>query len=96
MDEEVGIEGWERVYLRLELDHEKGRFRFSRDGTAWQDIGPVLDATRLSDEHAELQLGSLRLDQGFTGAFIGVCVQDLSGVGKHADFDYFAYWEHEA
>jgi hypothetical protein len=27
----------------------------------------------------------------FTHAFVGMCVQDLSGTRKHADFDYFAY-----
>lgn len=94
LDADITIEGWARVYLRLELDHAQAQFLFSRDGAEWQKIGPVLDATHMSDEHAEMMIGSVMLDQGFTGAFIGVCVQDLSGAGKHADFDYFAYWEH--
>jgi len=27
----------------------------------------------------------------FTGAFSGLCCQDLSGERLHADFDYFEY-----
>ncbi|MCT1402961.1 hypothetical protein M4D81_28610 [Paenibacillus sp. p3-SID867] len=38
---------------------------------------------QLSDEY-EAKLG-------FTGAFIGLCAQDLSGMMKQADFDYFKY-----
>lgn len=45
------------------------------------DIGPVLDASRLSDDYGD----RLR----FTGAFVGVCAQDLSGTGAVADFDRF-------
>jgi len=30
---------------------------------------------------------------GFTGMFVGVACQDLSGRRKHADFDYFLYEE---
>ncbi|GGH35130.1 hypothetical protein GCM10008013_41260 [Paenibacillus segetis] len=29
----------------------------------------------------------------FTGNFVGICVQDLSGMGKHAGFDYVYYSE---
>ncbi|MCX7739824.1 MAG: hypothetical protein N2047_02230 [Meiothermus sp.] len=28
---------------------------------------------------------------GFTGTFIGLCAQDLSGARLPADFDYFTY-----
>jgi xylan 1,4-beta-xylosidase len=30
---------------------------------------------------------------GFTGAFLGICCQDLSGRRRHADFDWFEYTE---
>jgi xylan 1,4-beta-xylosidase len=49
-------------------------------------IGPVFDASILSDEcggHA--QHGS------FTGAFVGVACSDLNGLVKKAVFDYFVY-----
>jgi xylan 1,4-beta-xylosidase len=47
----------------------------------WRIIGPVLDATKISDDYGS----TLR----FTGAMIGICVQDLSGNRWTADFDYF-------
>ena len=31
----------------------------------------------------------------FTGAFVGVACQDMSGAALHADFDYFEYVERE-
>ena len=29
----------------------------------------------------------------FTGAFVGMACQDMSGAGDHADFDWFEYVE---
>jgi xylan 1,4-beta-xylosidase len=50
-----------------------------------------LDATVLSDEHAdEFHDGQLRL-LGFTGAMLGLWVQDLDGSGVHADFAHATY-----
>jgi xylan 1,4-beta-xylosidase len=52
----------------------------------WQAIGPVLDASILSDEcggHAE--------HGSFTGAFVGVAASDLNGTAMPADFRYFDY-----
>jgi xylan 1,4-beta-xylosidase len=34
-----------------------------------------------------------RYRANFTGAFVGMACHDLSGQGKHADFDYFEYVE---
>jgi xylan 1,4-beta-xylosidase len=31
----------------------------------------------------------------FTGAFVGVCCQDLAGTRRSADFDYFMYRERD-
>ena len=31
----------------------------------------------------------------FTGAFVGVACQDMSGAARHADFDWFEYREGE-
>jgi xylan 1,4-beta-xylosidase len=79
--------------LELELApgpvHLKGHMRggelqfFYRQGeeAEWQPFGPVLDATVLSDEY--------KVEVKFTGAFAGVCVQDLTGRRLHADFDWF-------
>jgi xylan 1,4-beta-xylosidase len=78
-----------RVYLRGELDEMVLRFWYSEDARNWHPLGGAEDATTLSDEHTTLGLG-------FTGAFVGMCVQDLTGQGRAADFDYFEYAEYAA
>lgn len=88
VEKEVPVEGWERIFLGFDLDYEKLSFRYSRDGAAWSRIGWEMDASILSDEHA--------VPCGFTGAFVALCCQDLSGSGLHADFDFLAYVEREA
>lgn len=93
LEQEVSVEGWGRVYMKLSLDYEQARFYYSANGSSWTAIGPILDAGRMSDENVEAKRGGLLLDQGFTGAFIGICVQDLGGTRKHADFDYLTYDE---
>ena len=77
---QLAINGWPRVFLRARIDRERLRFSASPDREEWQFIGPVLDASKLSDDYA----------QGFTGAMIGLCAQDLSGNRLHADFEYFS------
>lgn len=79
----VSAEGWERCYLKVIVDYERVQFYCSPNGSDWQAVGPVLDLGQLSDEYE----GKL----GFTGTFVGLCAQDLSGTFKHADFDYFRY-----
>lgn len=72
------------IYLKAEVDYEKLQFYYSLNGEQWMTIGTVLDMSILSDEYP---------DWGFTGAFVGLCCQDLSGSRLHADFDYFEYVE---
>jgi xylan 1,4-beta-xylosidase len=31
----------------------------------------------------------------FTGAFVGMCCQDMTGIRRSADFDYFEYRERQ-
>jgi xylan 1,4-beta-xylosidase len=83
------VEGWERCHLRAVVEREELQFFYSCDGRDWKSIGPVLDASRLSDEYCHPVLA-------FTGAFVGLCAQDLSGRNRAADFDYFEYIEEEA
>jgi len=89
----VSIEGWTRCCLKAEINHETLQFFYSADGLEWLPVGGTLDASVISDENAEWVKDGIALDQGFTGAFLGLCVQDLSGRRKHADFDYFTYRE---
>jgi xylan 1,4-beta-xylosidase len=76
---QVAINGWKRIYLRAELDRERLQFGGSPDGKAWQPVGPLFDASKLSDDYC----------QGFTGAMIGLCAQDVGGTHAVADFDCF-------
>ncbi|HLK93549.1 MAG TPA: glycoside hydrolase family 43 protein [Polyangia bacterium] len=73
-----------RVWLRGRLDRERLELECSADGQVWRRVGPVLDATLLSDERTSRGLG-------FTGAFVGLAAQDLAGRGCVADFDYLDY-----
>jgi xylan 1,4-beta-xylosidase len=73
-----------RVWLRGELQGGVLQLSFSTDGSSYRPVGSNLDATILSDEMASKGLG-------FTGAFVGVCVQDLEMRQCTADFDFFEY-----
>ncbi|MNP86348.1 hypothetical protein D3C76_1865290 [compost metagenome] len=55
----------------------------------------MLDAAKLSDEYATVSADGVFTSWGFTGTFVGLCAQDLSGRRKHADFDYFSVQEHD-
>ncbi|WP_055585401.1 family 43 glycosylhydrolase [Streptacidiphilus griseoplanus] len=78
--------------LRLGLDLDGSELRFRHDtGAGWRPIGPVLDATVLSDEHAEESDGGEIRALGFTGAFVGLWAWDLAGGGHPADFDQATY-----
>jgi xylan 1,4-beta-xylosidase len=75
-----------RVVLAAELRGSELRFSYATDGAPLQPLGGVEDATTLSDEHTTMGIG-------FTGAFVGMCAQDLTGRRLAADFDYFDYAE---
>ena len=85
LDKEICIAGWEVCHLQVRVDYDKLQFYYSRDGHHWLKLGPVFDASKLSDEHCQ--------EGKFTGAMVGLCCQDLTGRRKHADFDYFEYRE---
>ena len=85
MEEDIEMNELRSIHLRVEVDYEKLQFYYSPDEKEWIKVGPTLDATILSDENPKLM--------GFTGAFVGLCCQDLLYNSKHADFDYFEYRE---
>jgi len=87
---DVTVEGWERIHLRAEVDDDRLRFSFGPDGRAWTPIGPVLDASKLSDEYC-----AKPFEGAFTGAFAGIACQDSTGRRIAADFDWFEYVERE-
>jgi len=80
-DSQIPVNGWKQFYLRAVIDAPSLQFSASPDGTAWQNIGPVLDASKLSDDYGQYL--------HFTGAMAGICAQDLNNRTALADFDYF-------
>ncbi len=77
------------IHLRVEVDFERLIFGYSFDGENWTWLREQFDASILSDEASAPGLPN------FTGAFVGVCCQDSSGLGRPADFDYFDYEERD-
>ena len=72
------------VRLAVSVDHAKLQFACALDG-AWREVGPVLDASLLSDEAGAGE------HRSFTGAFVGMFAFDTSGRGLAADLRYFEY-----
>ena len=74
------------VWLRACVTGAELRFSWSNDGENWNEIPVVLDQSLLSDE-----AGFDGAEQ-FTGAFVGMTCNDLTGMRKHADFEFFSYY----
>lgn len=87
LDAEIPLPATGPVELRLSLNHTEIQFFYAVEDGNWREIGPALESKILSDDYDHL---------GFTGAFVGICAQDISGTGKYADFQYFKYLEAES
>jgi len=72
----------------VEVDYERLRFAYRIAGD-WEFLPELFDASILSDEATGP--GSAN----FTGAFVGMACQDVSGTARPADFDYFDYRQRE-
>ncbi|MEU0811624.1 glycoside hydrolase family 43 protein [Streptomyces sp. NPDC005970] len=89
-DPAIPLEPGRPVVLHAALDVPVLRFSYDT-GEGLRTLPLELDATVLSDEHAdEFHDGQLRV-LGFTGAMLGLWAQDLDGAGVHADFAYATY-----
>ena len=75
-----------KVKLALEVRGPSLQFFHALEGEPLEKIGPVLDASILSDE-----CGGHQAHGSFTGAFVGMACSDLNGTALHADFDTFTY-----
>ena len=73
------------IELRVEVDEERLYFGYRWSGHDWRWFPQPFDASILSDEASAPGLPN------FTGAFVGMACQDLSGTARHADFDFFEY-----
>ena len=76
------------VALCVDVDHEVLRFGYRvGNADAWTWLDATFAADLLSDEATIAGLPN------FTGTFVGMACQDVSGAGKPADFRYFHYDE---
>lgn len=79
IESQIDVSHWPRVYLKAIIHDEHLQFYASADGAQWHVFPVICDFTKLSADYAG----------GFTGAFAGLCAQDLRGTHMCADFDYF-------
>ncbi|HEY5807098.1 MAG TPA: glycoside hydrolase family 43 protein [Povalibacter sp.] len=85
----ISIPEGKAVQLRVEVDFERLRFAYRLEGEHWQWLPEQFDASILSDEATQPGMPN------FTGTFVGMACQDMSGAAKHADFDFFEYRERD-
>ncbi len=89
--ERIEITGANKVYMKCDFKGAELQFWYKLDDGEWQKIGPVLDGSILSDDYVDNIQVMYRAC--FTGAFVGMCCQDLTNQEKTADFEYFQYEE---
>ncbi|UNI17725.1 Xylan 1,4-beta-xylosidase [Purpureocillium takamizusanense] len=86
----VALPGAGKVKLALSVRGRELQFYYAVPGQDEEGklhkIGPVLDASIVSDE-----CGGHQAHGSFTGAFVGVACSDLNGEATEARFDYFTY-----
>jgi len=75
-----------KVKLALTIRGRELQFFYALEGEELKKIGPVYDASVLSDE-----CGGHLVHGSFTGAFVGMACSDLNGTVLPAKFDYFVY-----
>ncbi|KAK0732273.1 glycoside hydrolase family 43 protein [Lasiosphaeris hirsuta] len=77
-----------KVRLAVTVRGKELQFYYSlrEEGEELKKIGPVFDASIVSDE-----CGGHQLHGSFTGAFVGVAASDINGTAAEAKFDYFVY-----
>jgi len=91
LEEPINVSLHKRLYLKAVIDHADLQFYYAVKSNEWQAIGTTQDASILSDDY--VRDGSSRYRPAFTGMFVGICCQDLTGHGHPADFDWFEYAE---
>lgn len=75
------------VWLNVYINYDEARLSYGVSEGHLEELPLVLDYSYLSDEAAG------GAGTNFTGAFVGMCCQDLTGTRQHADFGYFDYIE---
>ena len=80
------------VFLKIRVERNDLFFYYSLDNQNWSSIGGKYDASIISDDYVRGD-GRHEYAAAFTGAFIGMTCQDLTGMRLNADFDWFKYKE---
>jgi xylan 1,4-beta-xylosidase len=85
----IAIPPGKPVSLRVEVDYERLHFAYRVESADkdWRWLPQQFDASILSDEACAPGTPN------FTGAFVGMACQDMSGTARPADFDSFEYKE---
>lgn len=78
------------IKLAVTVNREQAQFYFALSDEVLQAIGLPTKADHLSDDYIR-ECGGMP----FTGAFVGICAQDLDDHTSFADFSYFNYQEKE-
>lgn len=73
------------VWLRASVVRSELTFSWAMDGKNWKTIPVTLDQSLLSDE------AGMDDAEQFTGAFVGMACNDLTGMRRPADFEFFSY-----
>lgn len=81
------------IFLKAALNGIHMQFFYAIEEGVWIQAGSLLNAGILSDDY--IREGGTRYRPAFTGAFVGICCQDLTGNFHPAFFDWFRYEEGE-
>jgi xylan 1,4-beta-xylosidase len=77
------------IELRADVDYERVHFGYRVGAGEWKWAPLHFDASIVSDEAGP------PVYPNFTGAFLGICCQDLAGTRRPADIEFFEYQERE-
>lgn len=77
----ISISAYKKVILKMKLNGVKVSFYYKLGDESERIVGQIEDASFMSDEACE--------EGWFTGLMCGICCQDLTGMRKYADFDWF-------
>ncbi len=83
LEKDIALPNDQPIYLKAVIHDHLLQFYYRLDTDEWQQIGEKIDIGHLSDDDSDYVR--------FTGTFVGMAAQDLSGQHKKADFDYFNY-----
>jgi xylan 1,4-beta-xylosidase len=79
------------IRLRMVFNHDAYQHYYSAGQGDWIAFGPAMSTSVLSDEFMTRSRDGYPYSFGFTGNFVGMACQDLTGAGLPAYFDYFDY-----